>query len=91
MVYTEPHFPSPRVHVRVLAYITKPEERTSVVSNEFTFSFAVNADAHDGEAVVRHVIPTTVAAAENQLQVMDDIETADFTVGLQHVKPGEVM
>jgi hypothetical protein len=111
VVYTEPHLPSPRVHVRVLAYITKPEDRTSMLSNEFTLSFgarpsssssssspssfvlpelsavrsisgtcrrsstAVNKGDLDGAAVVRHVIPTTVAAAECQLQVMDDIES----------------
>jgi hypothetical protein len=57
------------------SYITKPEERSSEISNEFTFSFAVNKGREDGKALVRHVIPTTVLAAENQLQVMDDIES----------------
>lgn len=49
-----------------------------MISNEFTFSFAVNKERSDGRAVVRHVIPTTVAAAEIQLQVMDDLESVYY-------------
>ena len=51
-----------------------------MISNEFTFSFAVNKSSDDGRPVVRHVIPTTVAAAESQLQVMDDLESVHLLV-----------
>jgi acyl-coenzyme A thioesterase 9 len=95
VVYTEPD--KGMVHVHVSAYITKPEERRSVLSNEFVFSFNVNNNmkGKEGEeeeeiegkeksssgarqalvsgSGLRHVIPTTVAEAKLQLEVIDSL------------------
>ena len=85
VVYTEPELPSPRVHVQVFAHIVKPETRSSVESNAFTFSFCVDKK----KSVVSHVIPERGSEALLQLSVLDDIESDDYRVGLLEVKPGE--
>ena len=60
-------------------------ERSSVESNAFTFSFCVDKK----KSVVSHVIPERGSEALLQLNVLDDIESDDYRVGLLEVKPGE--
>ena len=88
VVYTEPGLPSPRIHIRVLASIVRPEERRSTVCNYFTFCFAV---ASKDEPVVHHVVPLTEDDARQQLAVLDSIETSSSNVGLEEVKAGETL
>ncbi len=51
------------MHVEVIAYVTKPEVRSSVVSNTFYFSFAV-----DGP--VPRIVPNNLSDAHRMLSRM---------------------
>ncbi|GBG77596.1 hypothetical protein CBR_g24043 [Chara braunii] len=50
----------PLIRVQVVAYITKPEKRSSEVSNTFYFTFSVNAqELKQSGRAVRRVLPAT--------------------------------
>lgn len=55
----------PMMHIGVTAWVTKPEERSSLVSNEFTFKF----EKRDGGSVKR-VLPATVEEAHQIIKTM---------------------
>jgi hypothetical protein len=78
VILSEPHRPQPRVHCEVLASVLKPEAGTSVVSNRFAFSFAVDppgstssgSGSGSAVAVLPLVRPSTTSEALRQLEVL---------------------
>ncbi|KAI9081951.1 hypothetical protein K1719_036213 [Acacia pycnantha] len=72
VLYTEhKNLAEPRVNVEVVAHVTKPELRSSEVSNRFYFTFAVNPEAIEGGLRIRHVVPATEEEAVKVLERMD--------------------
>ncbi|GAQ88735.1 Acyl-CoA thioesterase [Klebsormidium nitens] len=62
----------PLIHVEVVAYVTKPELRTSQVSNTFYFTFTVHPDDLKSHAtVVRRVLPSTEEEAKRYMSRFD--------------------
>lgn len=55
----------PLVHIGVTAWVTRPEERSSVVSNEFHFKF----EKYDG-GTVKKVLPATLEEAHSIIKTM---------------------
>lgn len=72
VLYTEhENLTEPRVNVEVVAHVTKPELRTSEVSNRFYLAFAVNPEAMKGGLRIRQVVPATEEEAIKVLERMD--------------------
>ncbi|KAL4379679.1 hypothetical protein GQ457_02G004900 [Hibiscus cannabinus] len=74
VLYTELENPDqPLINVEVVAHVTRPELRTSEVSNTFYFTFTVRPEAKatkDGFKI-RNVVPATEEEARRILERMD--------------------
>ncbi|KAI4334635.1 hypothetical protein L6164_019300 [Bauhinia variegata] len=69
VLFTELDNPAePLVNVEVVAHVTKPEIRSSEVSNRFYFTFAVNPEALKSGLRVRNVVPGTEEEARKVLE-----------------------
>ncbi|KAH6810907.1 Thioesterase/thiol ester dehydrase-isomerase superfamily protein [Perilla frutescens var. frutescens] len=74
VLYTESESSDqPLIHVEVVAHVTRPELRSSEVSNRFYFTFTVRAEAKDKNngVMIRKVVPTTEEEARRIIQRMD--------------------
>ncbi|RRT61724.1 hypothetical protein BHE74_00032237, partial [Ensete ventricosum] len=61
----------PLINVEVVAHVTRPELRTSEISNTFYFTFTVNPDALRNGLKIRNVVPATEEEARRVLERMD--------------------
>ncbi|KAJ1443614.1 HotDog domain superfamily [Sesbania bispinosa] len=78
VLYTEVHDPDqPLINVEVVAHVTRPELRSSEVSNTFHFTFSVRpeAKAMRNGFILRNVVPAT---EEEARRILERIE-ADMT------------
>ncbi|KAM6602486.1 hypothetical protein CsatA_022095 [Cannabis sativa] len=72
VLYTELQNPTkPLINVEVVAHVTRPELRSSEVSNKFYFTFAVRPEAVKDGLLVRNVVPATEEEARRVLERMD--------------------
>ncbi|OIW10149.1 hypothetical protein TanjilG_27900 [Lupinus angustifolius] len=72
VLYTELDNPDkPLVNVEVVAHVTKPELRSSEVSNRFYFTFGVDPEAIKNGLRIRNVVPDTEEEARKVLERMD--------------------
>ncbi|XP_078152910.1 acyl-coenzyme A thioesterase 2, chloroplastic-like [Carex rostrata] len=72
VLYTQLDNPDqPLINVEVVAHVTRPELRTSEVSNTFYFTFTVNQDALKNGLKIRNVVPATEEEARRILERMD--------------------
>ncbi|KAJ1396449.1 Thioesterase domain [Sesbania bispinosa] len=72
VLYTELDNPAkPLVNVEVIAHVTKPELRSSEVSNRFYFTFGVDPEAIKNGLRIRNVVPDTEEEAKKVLERMD--------------------
>ncbi|XP_057421405.1 acyl-coenzyme A thioesterase 2, chloroplastic-like [Lotus japonicus] len=72
VLYTELDNPAkPLVNVEVIAHVTKPEHRSSEVSNRFYFTFGVDPEAIKNGLKIRNVVPATEEEALKVLERMD--------------------
>ncbi|KAF7805300.1 acyl-coenzyme A thioesterase 9, mitochondrial-like [Senna tora] len=72
VLYTElENLAEPLVNVEVVAHVTKPELRSSEVSNRFYFTFGVNPEALKSGLRIRRVVPATEEEARKVLERMD--------------------
>ncbi|CAL0312089.1 unnamed protein product [Lupinus luteus] len=72
VLYTELDNPDkPLVNVEVVAHVTKPELRSSEVSNRFYFTFGVDPEAIKNGLRIRSVVPDTEEEARKVLERMD--------------------
>eukprot|EP01018_Ginkgo_biloba_P034980 Gb_38095 [translate_table: standard] len=60
VLYTQLDNPNqPVISIEVIAHVTRPELRSSEVSNNFYFKFTVHSDALEGGLKLRRVLPAT--------------------------------
>ncbi|CAL9057869.1 unnamed protein product [Musa banksii] len=72
VLYTQLENPAqPLINVEVVAHVTRPELRTSEISNMFYFTFTVNPDALKNGLKIRNVVPATEEEARRVLERMD--------------------
>ncbi|KAG5010699.1 hypothetical protein AAZX31_07G189700 [Glycine max] len=72
VLYTElDNIAEPLVNVEVVAHVTKPEHRSSEVSNRFYFTFGVDPVAIKNGLRLLHVVPATEEEARKVLERMD--------------------
>ncbi|CAK8577595.1 unnamed protein product [Lathyrus sativus] len=72
VLYTELENPArPLLNAEVIAHVTKPELRTSEVSNRFYFTFGVDPEAIKNGLRIRNVVPGTEEEAQKVLERMD--------------------
>ncbi|KAE9613568.1 putative thiolester hydrolase [Lupinus albus] len=72
VLYTELDNPDkPLVNVEVVAHVTKPELRSSEVSNRFYFTFGIDPEAIKNGLRIRSVVPDTEEEARKVLERMD--------------------
>ncbi|XP_062090134.1 acyl-coenzyme A thioesterase 4, mitochondrial [Humulus lupulus] len=72
VLYTELQNPTePLINVEVVAHVTRPELRSSEVSNKFYFTFSVGPEAVKDGLLVRNVVPATEEEARRVLERMD--------------------
>nr|GLL49315.1 acyl-coenzyme A thioesterase 9, mitochondrial-like [Ipomoea trifida] len=72
VLYTELENPSqPFINVEVVAHVTRPELRSSEVSNKFYFTFSVCSDALENSPRIRSVVPATEEEARRVIERMD--------------------
>lgn len=72
VLYTELENPAqPLINVEVIAHVTRPELRSSEVSNNFYFTFSVRPDAITDDLKIRNVVPATEEEARRVLERMD--------------------
>ncbi|KAL4587889.1 hypothetical protein LXL04_000765 [Taraxacum kok-saghyz] len=74
VLYTEfEHAEKPLINVEVVAHVTRPELRSSEVSNTFYFTFTVRpeAKANNDKFRIRKVVPATEEEARTILERMD--------------------
>ncbi|XP_031124914.1 acyl-coenzyme A thioesterase 9, mitochondrial-like isoform X2 [Ipomoea triloba] len=72
VLYTELENPSqPFINVEVVAHVTRPELRSSEVSNKFYFTFSVCSDALENGPRIRSVVPATEEEARRVIERMD--------------------
>ncbi|KAG9446941.1 hypothetical protein H6P81_013069 [Aristolochia fimbriata] len=72
VLYTQLENPEqPLINIEVVAHVTKPELRTSEVSNTFYFTFTVHPDALTNGVQIRNVVPATEEEARRVLERMD--------------------
>ncbi|GMJ08522.1 hypothetical protein like AT2G30720 [Hibiscus trionum] len=72
VLYTELENPmKPLINVEVVAHVTRPELRSSEVSNKFYFTFTVRPEAMKEELRIRNVVPATEEEAQRVLERMD--------------------
>lgn len=71
VLYTETEDPEhPLINVEVVAHVTRPEIRSSEVSNRFYFTFTVCPEAKAGKngVCIRNVVPATEEEARSILE-----------------------
>ncbi|KAB8576235.1 hypothetical protein FH972_025763 [Carpinus fangiana] len=72
VLYTELENPAePLINVEVVAHVTRPELRSSEVSNKFYFTFSVRPEAMRSGLKIRNVVPATEEEARRVLERMD--------------------
>lgn len=72
VLYTELENPAePLINVEVVAHVTRPELRSSEVSNKFCFTFTVLHEAIKDGLRIRNVVPATEEEARRVLERMD--------------------
>uniref|UniRef100_A0A803QVJ4 HotDog ACOT-type domain-containing protein n=1 Tax=Cannabis sativa TaxID=3483 RepID=A0A803QVJ4_CANSA len=74
VLYTELHNPDqPLINIEVVAHVSRPELRSSEVSNTFYFSFTVRPEAKAAKNGfrIRNVVPATEEEARRILERMD--------------------
>ncbi|KAB5515776.1 hypothetical protein DKX38_026424 [Salix brachista] len=72
VLYTELENPAePLINVEVVAHVTRPELRSSEVSNKFYFTFSVLHEAIKDGLRIRNVVPATEEEARRVLERMD--------------------
>ncbi|XP_027165352.1 acyl-coenzyme A thioesterase 9, mitochondrial-like [Coffea eugenioides] len=72
VLYTELENPDkPMINVEVVAHVTRPEFRSSEVSNKFYFTFTVRPDAIKDGLKIRNVVPATEEEAKRVIERMD--------------------
>ncbi|XP_031391221.1 acyl-coenzyme A thioesterase 9, mitochondrial [Punica granatum] len=72
VLYTELDNPAePLINVEVVAHVTRPEQRSSEVSNKFYFTFTVSPEALGNGLTIRKVVPATEEEARRVLERMD--------------------
>ncbi|QCD83076.1 acyl-CoA thioester hydrolase [Vigna unguiculata] len=72
VLYTEhDNSDEPLVNVEVVAHVTKPEHRSSEVSNRFYFTFGVDPEGIKNGLRIRHVVPATEEEARKVLERVD--------------------
>lgn len=72
VLYTELDNPAePLINVEVIAHVTRPELRSSEVSNKFYFTFTVQPEAMKDGLRIRNVVPATEEEAKRVLERMD--------------------
>ncbi|URE45562.1 thioesterase [Musa troglodytarum] len=72
VLYTQLDSPAQSlINVEVVAYVMRPELRTSEISNTFSFTFTVNRDARKNGLKIRNVVPATEEEARPVLEQMD--------------------
>ncbi|KAJ8615918.1 hypothetical protein MRB53_035290 [Persea americana] len=67
----------PLINIEVVAHVTRPELRTSEVSNTFYFTFTVNPAALESGLKIRNVVPATEEEARQVLERMDAEKDAE--------------
>ncbi|KAK8960684.1 hypothetical protein KSP40_PGU013752 [Platanthera guangdongensis] len=72
VLYTELENPEkPLINIEVVAHVTRPELRSSEVSNTFYFTFTLGRDALENGVKIRNVVPATEEEARRVLERMD--------------------
>ncbi|KAL0918900.1 hypothetical protein M5K25_010947 [Dendrobium thyrsiflorum] len=72
VLYTQLENPEkPLINIEVTAHVTRPELRTSEVSNTFYFTFTVCSDALKKGLRIRNVVPATEEEARRVLERID--------------------
>ncbi|XP_010908727.2 acyl-coenzyme A thioesterase 2, chloroplastic [Elaeis guineensis] len=72
VLYTQLENPQePLINIEVVAHVTRPELRTSEVSNTFYFTFTVNPNALKNGLRIRNVVPATEEEARRVLERID--------------------
>uniref|UniRef100_A0A5B7C396 HotDog ACOT-type domain-containing protein n=1 Tax=Davidia involucrata TaxID=16924 RepID=A0A5B7C396_DAVIN len=72
VLYTELENPvQPLINVEVEAHVTRPELRSSEVSNKFYFTFTVHSEAMKNGLKIRNVVPATEEEARRVIERMD--------------------
>ncbi|XP_050203958.1 acyl-coenzyme A thioesterase 2, chloroplastic-like [Mercurialis annua] len=72
VLYTELEDPAkPLINVEVVAHVTRPELRSSEVSNKFYFTFTVRPEAVKDGLRIRNVVPATEEEGRRVLERMD--------------------
>ncbi|KAL5731842.1 Acyl-coenzyme A thioesterase 2 [Ranunculus cassubicifolius] len=73
VLYTELENPEqPLINVEIVAHVTRPELRTSEVSNTFYFTFTIHPDAVSKNGLkIRSVVPATEEEARRVLEGME--------------------
>lgn len=72
VLYTElDNVAEPLVNVEVVAHVTKPEHRSSEVSNRFYFTFGIYPETIKNGLKIRHVVPATEEEAKKVLERLD--------------------
>ncbi|KAL5731785.1 Acyl-coenzyme A thioesterase 2 [Ranunculus cassubicifolius] len=73
VLYTELENPEqPLINVEVVAHVTRPELRTSEISNTFYFTFTIHPDAVSKNGLkIRSVVPATEEEARRVLERME--------------------
>ncbi|XAR71046.1 Palmitoyl-CoA hydrolase [Bertholletia excelsa] len=72
VMYTELQNPAqPLINVEVIAHVTRPESRSSEVSNNFYFTFTVPSKAVENGLMIRNVVPGTEEEARRVIERMD--------------------
>ncbi|XP_074320102.1 acyl-coenzyme A thioesterase 2, chloroplastic-like [Silene latifolia] len=78
VLYTELENPArPLINVEVVAHVTRPELRTSEVSNKFYFTFTVCPEAVKKGLQIRSVYPATEEEARRVIERMDAEDSDD--------------
>ncbi|GLT48939.1 hypothetical protein SLA2020_225270 [Shorea laevis] len=72
VLYTQLEDPArPLINVEVIAHVTRPELRSSEVSNKFYFTFTIRPEAMKDGLRLRNVVPATEEEARRVLERMD--------------------
>ncbi|KAK9087860.1 hypothetical protein Syun_030254 [Stephania yunnanensis] len=72
VLYTELEISEqPFINIEVVAHVTRPELRTSEISNTFYFTFTVHPTAKKDGIRIRNVVPATEEEARRVLERMD--------------------
>ncbi|KAF8393822.1 hypothetical protein HHK36_020020 [Tetracentron sinense] len=72
VLYTKLHNPEqPLINIEVVTHVTRPELRSSEVSNTFYFTFTVSPEALKNGLRIRNVVPATEEEARRVLEHMD--------------------